>query len=113
MNNIFIVDGVWYIRVKFLCGRKKIQYVVESKCFPFCGSKDLQFKLQIIETRDILLRPEYVLSLVVPFDNKDEWNSAIQFATALRKIAHDYRLSLVKFKTISQNNYSKRYSYVS
>lgn len=88
-------------------------YVPESKCFPYCGNNDLKNKLHNIHTRDILLSPEYVLSLVVPIDKKEDWINATELASKLRNIHNDYRFSMLKFRRINQSNYSQRYSYVS
>lgn len=96
-----------------LCIPRKIRYVVESDCIPFCGEQDLQFKLHNIETRDIILYPKYVLSLIIPYDKRTEWEAATKFASSLRNIPSDYRYSLLKFRTINQDNRRKKYSYVS
>ena len=107
------LGGSWYIRVKIFSRPAKITYVLESTCFPFYGPKDLEHKLRTVMTRDIIIRPEYVLSLVVPFDDREKWELATSYAANLRNVHSDYRFSLLKYKSITQRSYGKRYSYVS
>lgn len=73
---------------------------------------DLEKKLNVIRTKDILLHSEYVLSLIIPCDQKEKWNNAVHNASMLRKIHQDYRFSLLKYKNIFNETYRKRYSYV-
>lgn len=114
LDSVFsVLGGVWYIRVKLLCFPKKVMHVVESTCMPYSSPLDLQFKLRKVDTRHILLYPEYVLSLVVPFDKRPVWDESTKLASSLRNIPSDYRFSMLKYRSINQRNYSTRYSYVS
>lgn len=93
--------------------KKPIMYVKESSCFPYAGCQDLDHKLQTVTTFDLIIKPKDVLSLIIPFDKKDKWYAATSFANRLRTIYPDYRFSLMKFKSINNQNLRKKYSYVS
>lgn len=92
---------------------KKIYYILEKNCFPFCGSEDLEYKLRTVMTETIIRQPNYVLALVVPFDKRPIWEMAIKYAAALRRMPSDYRYSLLKYKVLNDINVRKKYSYVS
>lgn len=107
-----ILGGMWYTRVKFLDSRKTVQYVKETSCFPYCGRNDLDQKLYNIQTKDLLNHQDFVLSLIVLFDKRQEWENATALASKLRNVYPDYRFSLLTYRTINSSNYSKRWSYV-
>lgn len=91
----------------------RICYVKIEDCFPFAGVNDLTTVLRRMTTQDIILRPSYVLSLVVPYDRRESWELAVNFAVNLRNISSDYRMSLTKYKRITQQNSARKFGYVS
>lgn len=68
--------------------------------------------LRKISTKDIILRPKYVLSLVVPFYMRESWEFAVNFAVKLQNIPSDFRMNLTKYKQITQQNSCKKFGYV-
>lgn len=99
--------------MKSLFNNRKVEYVPIDSCFLYCCAQDLENKLKKVSTADILFHQNNVLSLVIPHDIRDKWEQSTKLATKFRNIAQDYRFSLLKYKSLNQENYRRRYSYVS
>ena len=84
-----------------------------SECFLYTSNLDLDYRLRKITTKDLLLHGQLILKLLVPSDTKENWMSATAKASTLRTVPHDYRISLIKYKNLTIQQYKKRYSYVS
>lgn len=110
--NLFFLENIWHIRVMILTTPRRIKYIPIDDCFLFCCRNDLENRLKKVTTSDILLHPNKILSLIVPCVIQNRQNPGVNTATLLRKVAIDYRYSLLRFKTLNNQNLRKKYSYI-